>query len=162
MYTTGSRRTTAKFRHSVEVRLVDRPVPEEGDRHRPVPGELGGERRARRGGDRAADDAETTHQSALEVGHVHRSASAAVRPGLAAQERRHQRSGVDSERERGTVSAVRGGDGIAGLEGGADSDRDRLLPLTEVRRSLNLVGEEEAQNGILEEPDPQHRDVEPR
>jgi len=60
------------------------------------------------------------------------------------------------------VSAVRGGDGIAGLEGGADSDRDRLLPLTEVRRSLNLVGEEEAQNGILEEPDPQHRDVEPR
>ena len=54
------------------------------------------------------------------------------------------RNRVDAERERRTVPAIRGGYGIAGLEGGADANGDRLLPLTEVSRSLDLVGEEEA------------------
>jgi hypothetical protein len=128
----------------VEVRLVDRAVSEERDCYRPVPGELGGECRARRGGDRAADDAEATNQPALDVGDVHRSATAAVGSSLAAEQLRHQRGRVDTECERGTVPPVRGGNRVTGLYGRADSDRNGLLSLAEVRRTLDLVGQEEA------------------
>ena len=144
----------------MEVGLVRGAVAEEGDRDRAVLAQLRGERRAGRGRDRAADDAEAADQPVLERDDVHRAAPAAVGAGLAPEELGEQRRLVDAERERRAVTAVRRGHGVARLEHVADADRDRLLALVEVRRALDLVVEEEPVDGILEQPDAQHPLVE--
>ena len=146
----------------MEVRLVDRPVAEEGDRHGPVLPELRGERRAGRSGDGAADDAEAADHAVVEVDHVHRAATTSVRPRLAAEELAEQGGLVDPHRQAGAVAAIRGGDRVPLLEQVADADRDRLLPLVEVRGSLHLVVQEEPVHRVLELADAHHPLVEAR
>ena len=136
------------------------PSPKNATAMRAVTLQLRGERRAGGGRDRAADDAEAADQPLLERDDVHGAAAAAVRAGLPTQELGQERRLVDAEGERCAVTAVRGGNGVARDEHVADADRHRLLALVEMRRPLDLVGEEEPVDRILEQPDAQHPLVE--
>ena len=86
-------------------------------------------------------------------------AAAAVGAGRAAEQLGGECGRIDAERERRTVPAVGRGDLVAGPQRGAHADGDGLLALVEVRRALDLVAHEEAEDGVLEEADPQHRQV---
>jgi hypothetical protein len=108
----------------------------------------------------AADDPEAADQAVLEVDHVHRAAATAVRSDLTPEELREQRGLVDTDGDRGAVPAVGRRDRVAAPEHVADADGDRLLPLIEVRRSLDLVVQEQPVNGVLEQTDAEHPLVE--
>src|SRR5581483_10998187 len=121
----------------VEVGLVRGTVAEERDGDAAVVPQLRGERSARGGGERAADDREAAEQPVLEVDDVHRARAAAAEPVLAPEQLAEQ-----TRRLR--------------AEGEADADGHRLLPLVEVDRPFDLVPHEEAVRLVLEQADAEH------
>src|SRR3954470_3200066 len=91
----------------VEVAVVGGAVAEERDRDGALAGPLERESDAGGGGDAPADDPEAADQAVLERDDVHRAGAPAVDAGRPAEQLVHQRLGVDAERERVAVAAVR-------------------------------------------------------
>jgi hypothetical protein len=141
----------------VEVAVVGRAVAEEGDRD--AADALQRERRARRGGDAAADDPEAADQAVIEVDHVHRAGAAAADAGRAAEQLVEQALRIDADRERVPVPAVGPGHAVLGLQHRADPDGAGLLARVEVRRSVHLTSLEERLDRVLEAADQQHAAV---
>src|SRR4029079_13633331 len=69
---------------------------------------------------------------------------------------------IDPECERMTVAAVGRGDAVAVLEQARDAGGDRFLAGVEMRRAVDLAGEEERLDEILEAADEQHLPVQTR
>ena len=139
----------------MEVGLVGRAVAEEGDRH--VALALRRERRARRRGDRSADDSEAADQAVLEVDHVHRSRPAAADPTRrSAEHLSRERLGISVLSRARAVAAVGPCDRVVRLERRADADGDGLLPRGQMRRPVHLALQEQALDLVLEQADREH------
>jgi len=145
----------------VERSCVRGAVAEECDCDALFAAHLKRECRAHDPGYSARDDRVRAQVSDLDVVEMHR-AAVAVRAALdLSVQLRHDPFDRRSLRDRMSVGAMRRGDHVLALEGGAHSRRDGLLPYRDVQESRQLAGPKALLHLLLEAPDQQHLAEEP-
>ena len=141
----------------VEVAGLHRAVAEEDDRDRVLALLPRGQGTSERERDVAADDAGRAHEAVLHVDEVHRAAEPAAQPAVAPHQLGHRPLQRRALRDRVTVRAVPGVDGVVVPQLRAHGRGDALLTDAEVDQPVDLVGALELGDPLLEQPDPPHR-----
>ena len=121
-----------------------------------VPAELGAQRSSAGDADTGTDDAVATDEAALEVGHVHRTAAAAVGSAGPPEQLGHECRRRDAHRQCVVMTAVRARGEVTGLQCRRDTDRDGLLPEREVDTAGDLAAQRERIAARLEFADKDH------
>jgi hypothetical protein len=135
---------------------IDAPVADVPDDDLVRPAKLGAERRTAGDPDAGAHDAVATDEPALEVGHVHRTATTAVRATGSTEQLGHQGRGRDAHREGVVVTAVCARGQVTGPQRRGDTDGDRLLTEREVDAARDLAAQRERVAAGLEFTDQDH------
>ena len=155
--TTGSDQIAARLSDSSTTPWLMPPSPKKATATLSLP--LPAHRKGRPARDRhaGADDAVGAVHPGREVRDVHGTAAPGVVPVDPAQQLGEHPRLVAALGDHVPVAAVGAGDDILGLERRADSDRHCLLTDVLVGDPGDLVGVDELDDPLLEQPDAQHR-----
>ncbi len=135
---------------------LDRAVAEEDDGDRVVAELSRRQRASERERDVAADDARRTEEAVLDVHEVHRASEPSAETAVATHQLRQHPLGRRALRERVSVRAVAGVDGVVRPQLPADPDRHALLADAQMHQPVHVVGPRERADPLLEDADPPH------
>ena len=136
--------------------LIERAVAERGQRDTPGSVVAGRERGADADRNASADDAALTQEAALGIGEEPGSAATAVDARLAAHELAEERVDRRPAGDGPVMAAVRRVHGVDRAERRPGSDRNRLLPVTEMQRADDRPLAPELRGVVLELSDRDH------